>query len=96
MADKFLTLFGKLGSGKAQAYGEVDQNRLPDEVKELLGGYRHVLMAFCAAVALLCIRPSVLTLLICGPLIAGCLYLKQNYEKKLDPLLEPYRPRKKE
>lgn len=96
MADKFLTGFGKLCSNKALAYGEVDQKRLPDDVRELLGGYRLVLMALCAAIVLLCVTPNFMTLLICLPLIAGCLYLKHVYEKKLDPLLEPYMPRKKE
>lgn len=95
MHDKFLTWFGRVCSNKALAYSEVDPKRLPDDVRELLNAYRHTLMALCAAVLLLVLHMQEWTLLVCTPLIAGCLYMKHVYEKKLDPLLEPYRPRVK-
>ena len=91
--DKFLILFGTFLSDKAKRYGEVDGNRLPDDAKKLLAGYRTTIIGILAVFLLLMLRMKLWSLAFGLPLLIGGWVLKGHFESRLDPLLEPYFPK---
>jgi len=90
MQDKFLITFGTVFGGKPLPYGQVDQSRLPDEVRGLLKSYRHTLIVLCVSAVLPLFFMKKVTILLAVPLVALSYVLKLRYEKQLDPLLAPY------
>ncbi len=96
MADKFLIIFGSLFSDKAKRYGQVDTLRLPEDAKTLLAGYRTTVIGILVIFLLLMFRMKLWSLAFGLPLLIGGWVLKGHFESRLDPLLEPYFPKRED
>ncbi|MDE1152254.1 MAG: hypothetical protein PW788_06940 [Micavibrio sp.] len=92
--DRFLIFFGSYFSDKTLRYGRVDQTRLPNDARRLLGTYKELLIAFSAVVILLLLRMQFWSLAFGLPLIFGAWVMKGHFETRLDPMLEPYMPKR--
>jgi len=90
--DRFLMFFGRYFSDKTLQYGRVDQTRLPNDARRMLGNYKELLIVFCAVVIMLLVRMQFWSLAFGLPLIFGMWSLKGHFETRLDPMLGPYIP----